>query len=172
MSASKAQQAETAQRRAAAIAMKIAGASFEEIAEAIPGYNGNPKAASKDVWRAMKQAQKLQSDRAEELRQMQAARLERLHAEIWPMVTGELHCDDCEQGRIDPTAKLRAIETDLKIGSEYRKLFGLDKPVVTQISGPGGGPIELEIPQLKELEALIQAAGDPVPDEDAGGQEG
>jgi hypothetical protein len=182
MPASTAKRTETAQRRAAAVAMKIGGASFEEIAERIPAYKGNAKTASKDLWRAMKAAEKLQADKVNELRQIQAARLERMHAEVWPMVTNDLHCEDCEHGRIDPTAKLRAIETGLKIGAEYRKLHGLDRPTVTQITGPDGGRLELEVPQLNELQKLIQAAGDqppvdqtpqaPVPGEDAGGQEG
>lgn len=169
MPASTAQRAKTATRRAAAIQMKLSGADFEEIADTLE--YANAKAASKDVWRAMKAAQKLEAARVTELRQVQFSRLERMHAETWPLVTNTVHCEDCEAGRIDPASKLKAIETTLKIGAEMRKLLGLDQPTVTQITGPGGGRLELEVPQLNELEALIKAVGDPAPGKDADGRE-
>jgi hypothetical protein len=138
MPASKAQQAVTAKRRANAIALKLAGMDFETIAERL-GYS-DPGAARKDFWRAVQKNRIEEKQAVDDLREVEGQRLDRLQAAVWAKaVKGDI----------------KAVETVLKVISQRARLFGLDAPVKAEVSGPGGGPLQLGPATTAELEALI-----------------
>lgn len=109
MPASKAQRALTAQRRADAIALKLAGADWAAIARQL-GYSG-AAAACKDVTRALEAATREQREQAEMLRQVELARLDRIQVGLWTAAAAG-----------DP----RAAEVVLKVIAQRIKLLGLD----------------------------------------------
>jgi hypothetical protein len=111
VAASNAQRAATADRRAKAIAMKLAGVDFQVIADRL-GYSSRG-AATKDVHRALEANLAEEAAASELLRHQEAARLDRLQAAVW---TTALSGD------------VRAIETVLKISAQRARLLGLNAP--------------------------------------------
>lgn len=69
-----------------ALAMRVEGATFAEIASAL-GY-ANPSGAYKAVSRTLTD---IDQELSSELRGLQLARLETLLAEVWPMATSSRH---------------------------------------------------------------------------------
>lgn len=159
MPPSKAQQAKTAQRRAQAIALRLAGLDFDTIAERLDYASRG--AATKDFWRAV-EANRLEEKQAvDNLREVEGARLDRLQAAVWSKaVKGDL----------------KAVETVIKLIAQRSRLFGLDAPVRAEISGPDGGAVPLGASSLAELNQLIAIAGETgpgtTPDEDPTGDDG
>lgn len=127
MVASKAQQAFTADRRAKAIRMKIDGANYTEIAEAL-GYHSRGSACT-DIRRALEKHVIEEGLAVEAWRELELARLDVLQKAIWP---------EAKDG--NP----RAIETALKILDRRAKLLGLDSA------------IKLEVLTIDALDAQIQ----------------
>lgn len=82
MGASKAQRAKAAEKRAKAVAMRLAGADWNSIAKAV-GY-ASPGAACTAVDEALKANLRQQHDKTEELRQLAVMRYDRLQAAFWP----------------------------------------------------------------------------------------
>jgi hypothetical protein len=149
MPASKAQQALTAKRRANAIALRLAGMDYETIAQRLEYSSAG--AASKDLCRTLRAYREEEEAKVEEWRQLEGQRLDRLQAAAWAKaVKGDL----------------KAIETVLKIISQRSKLLGLDMPVRTEVSGPGGGAVQLGHVGIAELRDLIRTAGDPDDEDD------
>lgn len=109
MTASKAAQAATAQRRAQAVQMRVAGVSWDLIASRL-GYSGKA-AACKDVTRALERARAETAEATEQLRQLEAARLDRLQAGLWTSACA---------------GDTRAVDVALKIIDRRVKLLGLD----------------------------------------------
>lgn len=112
MPASKAQRAATAERRAKAVAMRLAGADYETIAQKLGYYNRG--AAYNDINRALEANVAEQRRSAEILRQEELQRLDRLQAGAWMAAASG-----------DP----KAIDVVLKIIDRRCKLLGLDAPV-------------------------------------------
>jgi len=111
MVASKAQQATTAQRRSKALAMRLAGATYDKIAYTL-GYSGRG-AAQKDVTRALETARREMTARADELRDLEVMRLDRLQVGLWSRATG---------------GDYRAVDTLLRLMDRRARLLGLDRP--------------------------------------------
>ncbi|WP_367134443.1 MULTISPECIES: hypothetical protein [Streptomyces] len=111
MPASKAQQAATAERRAKAIRLRLAGLDFDTIADQL-GY-ASRGAATKDVIRALEKRVAEVSQQVEVLRQLRLQRLDHLHAAYWP---------EALQGNS------KAAEIVLKIDQQRAKLEGTDAP--------------------------------------------
>ncbi len=109
MPASREQRAQTAERRAKCLQMKIAGATWDQIAAAL-SYS-NRAAACKDYLRAMEATQAAVTENATLLRQLELARLDRLQAAFW---TGALRGDH------------RAGRVVIDVHRERVKLLGLD----------------------------------------------
>jgi hypothetical protein len=149
MPASRAKQADTAQRRTEMLRMKISGKSVTQIAE----HFGMTRAtASKDLSRIVRKARELEIQEAELYREVQRGRLETLLLGVWPdAVTGEP----------------KASETARKLISDLSDLLGVKVPVRTEISGPEGGDIPFSSGDLTELRTLIAISDQPgaeVPD--------
>lgn len=84
MAASKAQRAETADRRAKAIKLKLAGWSYQQIATEL-SYTSY-RAVWVDINRALEARLKGMTEAAEVLRQQEVDRLDRAQAAIWQQV--------------------------------------------------------------------------------------
>lgn len=94
MPASRAQQADTADRRAKCLAMRLAGANWDHIATRL-GY-ASKAAACKDFDRAMKATQAVTAETATRLREIERLRLDRLQSAFW---TGAM-AGDTKAGRL------------------------------------------------------------------------
>lgn len=136
MPASRAQRAATAKRRAEAVAMRIAGADFEAIAEKL-GY-ADRRSACKDVTRALEQAVAEQTRSVEAYREEELQRLDALLVEAWAVLKrahvtvshGKLIYDDrTGQPLLDDGPTLHAIDRILKIQERRAKFLGLDAPM-------------------------------------------
>lgn len=153
MPASKAQQADTAKRRAQLIALKLAGMDFETIADRL-GYS-EAGSARKDFWRAVKANRLEEKEAVENLREVQGQRIERLLAAVWPTAL---------------KGDLKAVETSRRLIAEYIRLYGVAEPVRTEVSGPGGAPVPIASASIAQLRELINMVGDP-DDEDEDGSD-
>ena len=143
MPASKAQRAQTADRRKKAITLRLAGMDWQSIADQL-GYSTRG-AACTDVARALEANLAEQTQAADTLREVESLRLDRLQAAAWPAaVKGDL----------------KAIDTVLKVIDRRVKLQGLDMPLRAELSGLDGGPMQLQHANLAKLFELIDAAGD------------
>lgn len=117
MSASKAQQAVTAARRAKCIELRLAGTRYVVIAVEL-GY-ADEHSARRDFDRALTASlQGLQSS-ADEFRALELERLDRLQVSVWDAAIG---------------GDLRAVEVVLKIMNSRAKLLGLEAPARMELS--------------------------------------
>lgn len=144
----KAQRAATAERRRKAIAMKLAGATYEQIATAL-GY-ASRGAACVDIQRALEQSLAEQHRDAEVMRHELVLQLEQVKRAMWPaMLNGDT----------------KAADVVLKAVDRIAKLVGADAP--TRVEVLTMGAIESEIAKL-EAQIAAQAAGEEVPAEPGG----
>jgi hypothetical protein len=151
MPASRAQRTKTAERRAKAVQLRIAGASWETIAQSC-GY-ASRGAANTDVTRAMEAATAEACRNADVLRQLEITRLDRLQQAVWA---------EAIKGDQD------AIRTVLGIIDRRCKLLGLAAP--TRMEVVTLGAIEAEIARLEgqmpdvDPADLVEPAGADLPD--------
>ncbi len=136
MPASRAKRADTALRRRQAIDMRMAGASYQKIADEL-GYTSRG-AACQDVTRALEQAVAEQTQSVEAYREEELQRLDALLAEAWAILKrqhvtvshGKLIYDDrTGEPLLDDGPTLQAIDRILKIQERKAKFLGLDAPV-------------------------------------------
>jgi hypothetical protein len=111
MSASKAKRAQVAERRTRAIGMVLAGVDYDTIAERL-GY-ASRGAAHTDVDRALSASLTNLKDKAQQLREVQAMRYQRLLAAVWPKAL---------------KGDLKAVETAARLVDRIVKLWGLAEP--------------------------------------------
>ncbi len=135
MPASRAKRADTALRRRKAIDMRMAGASYQQIADEL-GYTTRG-AACQDVTRALETAVVEQARSVEAYREEELQRLDVLLAEAWAVLKrqhvtvshGKLIYDDrTGEPLIDDGPTLSAIDRILKIQERRAKFLGLDAP--------------------------------------------
>lgn len=166
----KAQSVLIAQRRAKAVEMRIAGASFQQIADEL-GYNSRG-AACQDVTRALEAAIAEQTRASEVYREEELQRLDMLLAEAWRVMKRH-HAvvsngkvvkvdtkDGAEETLLDDGPVLAAIDRVLKIQERRAKLLGLDAP--TKVEAITIDALDAEIARLAaELEGdqAREAAG-------------
>lgn len=111
MSASKAQQAITAKRRAECIQLRLAGVDWETIAERLKYASRG--AACEDFRRALEATRADVAAAAEDAREIEAARLDRLQAGFWAKaIKGDK----------------QAGEMVLRILARRARMLGLDSP--------------------------------------------
>lgn len=127
MAASNAKRAQVAERRAAAIRLRVAGLDWEDIAKQL-GYRTRG-AACQDVTRAMERHVAAEGAAVEVLRDLQISRQNRLLAGLWTAATGglrELKPDGTPGARIP--ADPQAAEVCRKIVMDQIKTLGLAAP--------------------------------------------
>lgn len=165
MPASKAQRAQTAERRTKAIAMRLAGAEWQQIADQL-GY-ANRGAACKDVTRALETRLAEQATSVDLLRQTELMRLDALTREAWAVMkrphllvsggkvvrlvneaTGE------ERTLSDDKPILEAIDRLVKISQRRAALLGLDAPTRVSLEAENLGR------EIGDLLATIGGAGE------------
>lgn len=147
MAASKAQQAKTANRRRQAIAMRLAGADWDDIANRL-GY-ASRGAACTDVTRAMEKAAAEATRDADVLRHIELARIDRIQVAYWMRALG---------GREPGTEVVLPPDPDAAKVVQWCidrrcKLLGLDAPTRHEVVTLGA--IERAI---ADLEAQLGAA--------------
>lgn len=134
MPASRAKRADTAQRRKQAIDMRMAGASFQAIADTL-GYNSRG-AACQDITRALETSVAEQTRSLDAYREEELQRLDLLLAEAWAVLKrqhitvshGRIVKDDFDEPILDDGPTLSAIDRILKIQERRAKFLGLDAP--------------------------------------------
>ena len=112
------------ERHLEALELRKQGKSFPAIAEAL-GYRG-PSGAYKAVMSAL---DKMLREPAEEVRKLEAERLDTMFEKLWGQIKSGNH------GTID---KL------LKVMDRRAKLLGLDAPSKRELTGPDGKPLQIE----------------------------
>jgi len=167
MPASKAQQAETAGRRTELIRLRLAGVSFDDPRILALGYS-SPKHASKDMIRALRKRRDQQDAEASVYRQQQNMRLDALLEAVWPHATNPSREVTDDDGNTEQRFDRSAVDVALRLLERAAKLNGLDMPVQAEVSGPGGGPLQLGPVTVQALHNLIGMAGEPDPDEPDG----
>ncbi|MEU1134245.1 hypothetical protein ABZ383_31045 [Streptomyces sp. NPDC005900] len=163
MTASRAQQALTAERRAALIRLRLAGVRFSDPRILDLGYESRGH-ASKDFVRALEQHREEEAAEVATYRQQENERLDALLEAAWPQATKPSPIFNKDREIVGEEVDMRAVDTVLRLMDRRAKLNGLDMPVKAELSGPGGGGVPIGPVGLAELRTLIQAAGDP--DED------
>jgi hypothetical protein len=110
-----------ANRQEAAVALRIAGATYADIARTL-GYTSTTH-AREAVERAL--AQSVGDDDREKMRFIEGRRLERLLRGLWGKATDESNEE-----------QLAAARTALAVIDRHAKLYGLDAPTVHAIYSP------------------------------------
>ncbi|MFB7082561.1 hypothetical protein [Streptomyces sp. NPDC056308] len=178
----KAQRAAIAKRRADAIDLRLAGVDWLTIARKLaadpainttgaaypqgygidryakgqepPAEDALIRAVCKDVREALKERTTELDEQVDELRTVEAERLDRLFFVAYKQAIRD--------------GELPAIDRALRVMERRAKLLGLDRPEKKEITGSAGGPLKVETADLAELEALIavtEEAADASPDE-------
>ncbi|MGA5637762.1 hypothetical protein ACPCTN_03275 [Streptomyces cinereoruber] len=98
-------------------------------------------AACRDVRQALADRRAELADDVDELRALEADRLDRLFFVAYKKAVRD--------------QDLAAIDRTLRIMERRARLLGLDMPVRTELSGPDGGPVQVENATVDELEKLI-----------------
>lgn len=127
MPASRAQQARTAERRRQAIAMALAGADWDTIADRL-GY-ASRGAAHTDVTRAMEKAAAEAIRDADVLRHIELARLDRIQVAYWVRALGGRDPDTGITRPPDPDAA-RVVQWCI---DRRCKLLGLDAAIKHEV---------------------------------------
>lgn len=110
-----------------AVTLRLKGESYEAIAQAL-GYK-DESGARKAVGAALERTRQVTAESVEELRQIELDRIDLAIRGLRPSV---------EAG--DPNA----IKVWLQASQSRRALLGLDAPKRTELSGPGGAPLQVE----------------------------
>ncbi|MFD6565376.1 hypothetical protein [Micromonospora profundi] len=175
MPASRAQRAQVAKRRAEAVAMRMAGASFQDIADKL-GYNSRG-AACQDINRALEANLAEQRTAVEVHRETELQRLDILWADAWAVLKREhitvshgkvvyderTLADGEAKPLLDDGPVLQAISTLLKIQERRAKYLGLDAP--TKVEAITIDSLDAEIARLAaelgadEVGAAADASG-------------
>jgi len=117
----------TKRRAEAALALRIAGASYEDIAQTL-GYM-NARTASTQIEKAL--ARSITSAGREEQRDLAGRRLERLLRSAWPKAVNA-----------DSPEHLAAVRTCKDIIDRHVRLYGLDAPAEIVVHTPTTSEIE------------------------------
>jgi hypothetical protein len=143
-----AQRIEREQRRKTATKMAVDGHTYQEIADAL-GYN-SPQAAHRDVKAGLAPAIKARQEAAEELIEVQIARLEQMYRDARAIFA---EYGDEYSGKADQ--RLAAIDRMLKTGESLRKLVGADAPSKTESKTTLDGTVSYQVAVAPdELEQL------------------
>lgn len=123
--ANREQQVEAVMRQKQALDLRIAGLPYQDIADRL-GYAARG-AAHKAVMSALTHT--LQEP-ADNLRQIEVARLDKMLLALWPKVL---------------KADVAAIDRALRIAERRARLLGLDAPTRQELTGAEGGPMRHDV---------------------------
>lgn len=143
--------AEYATRRARALRLRLSGGlTYAQIAEEL-GYNDR-SAARFAVLAAL---DRVEVKAVEEYRDVQHARLERMHAALWPLIVGS-HSPTRPDGTpeptyVDPATRVSAIRQAVNVAARDARLLGLDAPQKLEVSGGMQAQLEAALLELREV---------------------
>jgi hypothetical protein len=121
MPASKAKQAQTAARRAKAIAMRTAGIDWQTITEQLDYPNRHT--ACRDVRRGLAQWRQEEDAKAEELEHMTVLRYDRLQAAFWAKaLKGDPRAAEVVLKCLAGRARIEGTEAPVKLNVEAQRL--------------------------------------------------
>ena len=131
------------QRADAAIALRLAGASYSEVAAALGFVNATR--AKDAVEKSL--ASRVSVETREHQRALSARRLERLLRGVWRKATDE---KDPEQ--------ITAVRTCLAIIDRHARLYGLDAPAQIEVYTPAQAEIEAWVTQVTSSLNVVEEA--------------
>lgn len=135
MPASKKQQARTAERRAKAIALHLAGMDWQAIADRL-GY-ASRGAAYTDVTRALERQQEEEAEQVALARHTELQRLDRLQAAVWfPAMKGDVKAAEVALRVIDRRLKLRGLDAPRRVSVEAENLADEITSMLDQLASP------------------------------------
>jgi hypothetical protein len=165
MPASKAKRAQVAERRSRAVAMRMSGLSFQQIADTL-GYKTRA-AACQDVSRALEASRHEMAIQAELLVTQEVESLEALERVAWAVLRrphalvsqGRVMKDDDGNVLADDAITLQSVQAIRQLRESRRKLLGLDQPAKTrvEVANDVDQQIELLVRQLAATPAGGQA---------------
>lgn len=126
------QQISATERQRRALDMRKAGKSYQAIAATL-GY-ASTGGAHKAVHSALT---KTLSEPAEQVRDLELARLDALLEALWPGATGAKTAPWEEDGRPAPEVDIERVDRVLKIMERRAKLLGLDAPTKADVTSKG-----------------------------------
>lgn len=137
--------AQAAARRTRAVTMRLAGMTYEQVA-AECGYS-TKDAARQAVLRALS---RIETERVEQYRTLENARLDRAQAAIWPkVIEGNLH----------------AVEVFLRLSARRARMNNLDPPQALSISTPDRVQLEAMITDFRQGIVTVLGEVEAVSDE-------
>lgn len=165
MPASKAQQAQVAERRTRAIQLRMAGLTCQAVADQL-GY-GTASAASQDINRALAQRLKQEDEQVALMAALSSERLDAMTRTAWAEMrrrhtlvsNGRVMKDEDGAPLPDPDQNLRAIDRLLRIEDRRSKLFGMDAALKVEVSDHVDSEIERLADQLAAAAAGAAAGG-------------
>jgi DNA-binding CsgD family transcriptional regulator len=125
------------QREQQALELRLGGASYARIGEALGMTAGG---AYKAVDRLMARQEAESEEQTDKLRRLEAARCDRLLVGLWPRAL---------------RGDVQAIREALHISKRRSELLGLDAPRRQELSGPGGKPLVFDLSRLTDEELKI-----------------
>ena len=137
-----------AERQRQALALRVGGASFEQIAAAL-GY----KDKSGGYRSVMAALARVPEPEAKVFRIINLERLNQMRLRYWATLQRRL-----PPGTGLPESDLALMRMELAIQEREAKYLGLDAPEKRELTGPDGGPIELAVLTLSQrLQRIIDA---------------
>jgi len=141
-------------RRTKLLELRRQGVRYDDDRVADLGYS-SPDAARKDLHRALEAHRAAEAAEIGIYRQQENERLDALLEAAWPRATQPSPVFDKEGNVISEELDMRAVDTVLRLMDRRAKLNGLDMPTKAEVTGAGGGPLQMSQATTAELEALI-----------------
>jgi hypothetical protein len=141
-------------RRTALLKLRREGVRYDDERIEALGYN-SPDAARKDLSRALQAHRDEEAAEVSVYRQQENERLDALLEAAWPRATQPSPVFDKERNVVGEEIDMRAVDTVLRLMDRRAKLNGLDMPTKAEVTGAGGGPLQMSQATTAELEALI-----------------
>jgi len=168
---SKLKQDEVAVRRTALLKLRREGVRYDDERIEALGYS-SPNAARRDLTRALEAHRDEEAAEVSIYRQQENERLDALLEAAWPRATKPSPVFDKEGNLVGEELDMRAVDTVLRLMDRRAKLNGLDMPAKAELTGAGGGPLQMSQATSAELEALIGLGPTPTPSHEADDEDG
>jgi len=149
---------EYAERRKRVLQLRLGGATYAQIAEAV---ESDPTTVYRDLKKEFERLAAENREHTEQLRAQEIARLERLHMAVWPRAIGS------NGGQPD----MKAVREVIRLSEHRCRILGLFEQPPAQDGSPQGGGgasvniniANLSVAQLEQLDSILAQL------EDAGG---
>lgn len=136
MPASRAQRATAAEKRSKAVALRLAGADWQTIANQV-GY-ASPGAACNAVRLALQASLQKQAEVAQELRELTVQRYDRLQAAYWPKaLKGDVKAAEIVLKCLTGRARIEGTEAPTRVNVEAEQLGAEIAALIDQATQAG-----------------------------------